>query len=124
MPLAVVLAFIFWLANCRVMRSPGVAVPQMWTGFSHCITMLEDMMGDVDSWEYPWAVCIMRSATMAMSLRVWLIDVFIVSGSFFLSGGYFTLMMVVRGFRPLALALTVILPGAALERTMSWHLPW
>lgn len=40
------------------------------------------------------------------------------------SGGYFTLMMVVRGFRPLAFALMVILPGAALERTMSWHLPW
>ncbi len=38
--------------------------------------------------------------------------------------GYFTLMMVVRGFRPLAFALMVILPGAALERTMSWHLPW
>lgn len=52
------------------------------------------------------------------------LQAFIVSGSFFVSGGYFTLMMVVRGFRPLAFALTVILPGAALERTMSWHLPW
>lgn len=44
-------------------------------------------------------------------------------GLFLGSGGYFTLMMVVRGFRPLAFALMVILPGADLERTMSWHLP-
>lgn len=29
-----------------------------------------------------------------------------------------------EGFQTFGFSLDVILPGVALERTMSWHLPW